>query len=239
LLAPIHTCNVTSNKVNEIFNEIEKFNNWAQAYSDIPQDERGGEWEIDYSNWPIIWTEFENFLRENHYSKWTYEQLDSILYIIARDNDCNSIIELISENSETLEFIAEKGLHFKSNDAKWQIVEILYKLSNKLKAEQLLELYLEQNIEYVSRIAIKTLGRLKSNLTEKYCEKAWEWNENDPMSEYQKMMALTVLFEYESQLTLKYIDLAKEDGREYLVKQALNIEKEIKAGNTIYSKLGD
>jgi hypothetical protein len=225
--------------VNRIFNEIEKFKKWAEAYSDIPQDERGGEWEIDYPNWSIIWTEFECFLNENHYSKWTDEQLGSILYIIARDNECNSVIELISENSETLEFIAEKGLDSDNNDTKWQIVEIMYKLDNKSKAEQLLELYLKQNIEYVSRMAIKTLGRLKSPLTEKYCEQAWKWNQNDPISEYQRMMALTVLFEFGSRLTPKYIDLAKEDGREYLVKQVINIEKEIKAGNTIYSKLGD
>ena len=219
--------------MTKIFAEIEKFKKWAEAYSDIPQDERGGEWECDYSDWPIIWTEFETFLNDSHYSNWTDEEINNVLYIIARDNECNSIIELLSEKPKTLEFIAKEGLNFDSHDTKWQIVEMLYKLENKSDAEQLVEKYLKQDIEYVSRMAIKTLGRLKSNLTEKYCEKAWEWNKNDPMSEYQRMMALTVLFEFGSPLTSKYIKLAKEDGREYLVRQAINIENEIKAGNTV------
>ncbi|WP_338791885.1 hypothetical protein [Bernardetia sp. MNP-M8] len=221
--------------MRKIFNEIEKFKKWADAYSDIPQDERGGEWECDYSDWTIIWTEFETFLNDSHYSNWTDEDINNILYIIARDNECNSIVELISEQPATFEFIAKKGLGFNSNDAKWQIVELLYKLDDQIKAESLTEKYLLQNIEYVSRMAIKTLGKLKSRLTEEYCEKAWDWKKSDPMSEYQRMMALTVLFEFGSDLTMKYIDLAKEDGREYLVSQAINIENEIKAGNNVYN----
>ena len=219
--------------MTNIFTEIEKFKKWAEAYSDIHQDERGGEWECDYSDWPIIWTEFEAFLNDSHYKNWTDKEINNLLYIIARDNECNSIIELLSEKPKTLEFIAKEGLNFSSHDTKWQIVEMLYKLDNKSEAEQLLEQYIKQNIEYVSRMAIKSLGLLKSSLTEKYCEQAWNWNQDDPMSEYQRMMALTVLFEYESPLTPKYIDLAKEDGREFLVRQAINIENEIKAGNTV------
>ncbi|WP_200976558.1 hypothetical protein [Echinicola sp. 20G] len=219
--------------MEKVFKEIEKFKKWAEAYSEVPQDERGGEWECDYSDWPIIWKEFEDFFNECHYSKWTDKELANILYIIARDNECNSIIELISEKPETLEFIANKGLDFNSPDAKWQIVEMLHNLQSQHNAEQLIIKYLKQEIEYVSRMGIKTLGRLKSSLTEKYCEKAWQWNKNDPMSEYQRIMALNVLFEYGSPLTSKYITLAKEDGREYLVSQAINIENKIKAGNTI------
>ena len=82
-------------------------------------------------------------------------------------------------------------------------------------------------------MAIKSSGLLKSSLTEKYCEQAWNWNQDDLMSEYQRMMVLNVLFEYESPLTPKYIDLVKEDGRGFLVRQAINIENEIKAGNNV------
>ncbi|WP_186755665.1 hypothetical protein [Echinicola salinicaeni] len=217
--------------MNKLFDEIEKFKKWAEDYSDISQDERGGEWECDYSDWPIIWTEFEAFLNDSHYSNWADEEINHILYIIARDNECNSIIEIITEKPETFEFIAEKGLFFNSPNTKWQIAEVLYKLDNKSKAEQLLELYLQQNIEYVSRMAIKSLGLLNSSLTEKYCEQAWNWNQDDPKSEYQRMMALTVLYEFGSPLISQYIKLAKEDGREYLVRQAINIENEMKTNN--------
>lgn len=217
----------------KFFDEIEKFKKWAESYSETPQDERSGEWECDYPSWTIILTEFETFFNNNHYSNWTDTEIDDILYIIARDNECNSIIELISEHPETFDFIAKKGLEFYSHDTKWQIVELLYKLDDPKKAELLIEKYISQNIEYVSRMAIKTLGRLNSQLTEKYCEKAWNWEKSDPMSQYQRMMALTVLFEFGSDLTIKYINLAKEDGREYLVNQAIKIENEIKAGNNV------
>ena len=219
--------------MNRVFIEIEKFRKWAEAYSHIAQDERGGEWETDYPDWPIIWSEFELFLKENHFSTWSEEQQDNVLYIIARDNECNSVIELIAEHPETLEFIAEKGLNFNSNDTKWQIAEMLHKLPNKARAEQLLEHYLKQHIEYVSRMAIQSLGRLKSGLTEKYCQQAWGWNQDDPMSQYQRIMALTVLFEYKSPLLEKYIALAKEDGRKYLVNQAVTIEAEMKADKAL------
>ena len=143
--------------MDKLLKEIEQFERWADEYSDIPQDERGGEWECDYSNWSAIWSEFERFLSDNNVLKISDYQFEKILYIIARDNENQSIIEMIAENAELLMTIAEKGLTFKSIDSKWQIVDKLNRLTDMALAKMLLVKYIKQENEYVTRMAIKTL----------------------------------------------------------------------------------
>jgi HEAT repeat protein len=82
----------------------------------------------------------------------------------------------------------------------------------------------EDHNEYVSRMALQALGRIGSKRTEGLCERAWATNH-----EYQRIMALWVLKEIGSPKLSSYLALAKEDGRKYVVSNAVEIGNELTA----------
>ena len=214
--------------VHELFEEIDRFKFWANHAFEVLKIEQHNGWEMDYSNWPSIWTAFEDFLTVKPSGEWSREELTSILFIIGRDNDCESIIEMVASHPKAHEYIAEEGLNYNDDRTQWQIAASLSQLkSNPHLAIQLSIKYFQKENEYVSRMALQSLGKLQSDLTEYFCEQSWErWND-----EHNHIMVLTVLYEYRSPLILKYLDKAKADGRTYLLKNVQTIEEKIRRGS--------
>ncbi|MEM7017818.1 MAG: hypothetical protein AAF512_10840, partial [Pseudomonadota bacterium] len=109
-------------------------------------------------------------------------------------------------------------------DAKWQFAAYLVysKLETDTLEKALLELF-ENSDEYTSRRALGSLGVLKSTHAEAACEKAWNTGH-----QYQRMMALSVLYEIGSEGLPGYLKLAEEDGRKYIVQRANGIKNTLK-----------
>lgn len=72
--------------------------------------------------------------------------------------------------------------------------------------------------EYVSRRALIALGKLKSERTEQLAERAWQTGH-----EYQRIAALWALKDVGSSKLGDYLLQAEEDGREYVVRNAIEI----------------
>lgn len=209
-----------------LFIEIDMFDNWAQSHFSIPQDDIGGEWECNYNKWSNIYKAFKNFLIQAVPLDWTEEEKERLLYIIARDNESGYLSSLLNESS--LIILTKYAMNQGSKDAKWQLAVQLHKLSDRSLAINLLDDFVNDKDEYVNRRALMELAKLKSEKVETYAELFWNRNIYGDMDVYQRMAVLFSLKEIDSKELKKYIQLAKEDGRKYLVENAIKIEAELK-----------
>lgn len=202
--------------------EIVKFKQWSETYSDIPESKRLGEWEIEYEEWGIIEELFREFLKTEDYTSWSIEDIKNVLYLIARDNEMEEFIDnIIEEQPNSLELLAKNSFEFGERDAKWQIASNLGKNLNIENQKKYLEKYLEDEDEYVRRIALLEIGKLNHPRIEDFCLRAW--NEN---YEYQRIAVLHTLKNSNSSQLENYFKLAKEDGRKYLIMNMNKLKEE-------------
>lgn len=159
-----------------LFDEIARFKKWAGQYpqASVAEDDRGREWECDYTAWTAIWSSFSDFINNTDPGRWSKEQIEALLYIIARDNDTESLAGIAATNPKTLISLATKAVTDGPPDAKWQLAVQLETLPDKQLAEKLLEQFVQDKEEYVSRRALMCLAAIHSTQTEHYCKLAWE-----------------------------------------------------------------
>ena len=207
-----------------LFIEIDKFDQWAQSQYSIPQGDLGGEWECNYGHWVNVYAAFEKFLRVTDPSQWSDHEKERILYIIARDNETVHLVSILPELA--LIVLAKYAFKHGHRDDKWQLATQLHKLSDQQLAATHLEALVNDEDEYVSRRALMELGKVQSAKVEYYAELFWNRNKYGDMDEYQKIAVLCALKETNSKKLDKYIRLAKQDGRRYLVENAIKIESE-------------
>ena len=206
---------------DKIFIEIDKFDLWAQSHFGVPQKDLRGEWECNYDYWDDIYKSFEIFIRASDPGKLTSIQKDRLLYIIARDNESEYLSNILE--SDFLIILAEHSLYNGSTDDKWQLATQLYKLTNKTKALNLLEKFVNDEDEYVSRRSLIELAKLQSDKVEFYVKKFWFKEKYADMEEYQKIAALHSLKIINSNLLDHYIELAMHSGQKYLIDNANQI----------------
>ena len=199
--------------------QADQFRVWAQtAYP----GQRFGEWECDYQNWGEIYSAFSLFLRECPFSDWSEEAIETVLYLVARDNESGILTSEIAEEPHRLLFIAQKGANSAERDAKVSLVMEFTNLPvNLQKTEPILLQWAEDADEYVRRSALGELGRQKSPAVERLVEQAW--NRLDPMQEYQRMTALYALYNSGSPLLETYLREAEAGGRPFLAAYAAKI----------------
>ncbi|MDQ2751920.1 MAG: hypothetical protein M3R72_02745 [Bacteroidota bacterium] len=207
-----------------LFIEIDKFDHWAQSQYRTPQDDMVGEWECDYENWKNIYAAFEEFLNKKNSNQWNNKEKERLLYIIARDNEMEILANTLSE--QDLAILAKYSIKNGHINDKWQLAVNIYKITNKQLAENILEAFVNDECEYVSRRALMELAKINSIKVEYYAELFWNRNKYNDMNEYQKIVVLFSLKEIYSKQLDKYIQLAKEDGRQFLVEYAIKMEHE-------------
>ena len=197
--------------------EIEKFRSWA---SDYPQDTRSGEWECDYEEWSSLNAAFLSFVENKVPSELTKTEVADLVYVIARDNEIEDLIEAVALNEELFKLLLSYVLHSTEADAKWQFAVALGQntLNHAIAEDALLKLVNDAD-EYTSRMALQSLGKIGSAHAENLCVKAWDSNR-----EYQRIMALWVLKEIDSKELTKYLELALVDDRKYVVQNANEIK---------------
>lgn len=194
--------------------EESRFRRWA---SDHPPEKRSGEWECDYSDWPSIYAAVTDVLsREDALAHLGESGIESILYLLARDNECEIIAGILAERPEILTAFARVALQTGESDAKWQIAHRLSKAQAPPEdVEALLTELAEDSDEYVRRRALLALGDIKSPRTAALAQTAWNSGH-----EYQRIAALWALKACGSPLLPAFVAAAMEDGRQYLVQHA-------------------
>jgi hypothetical protein len=198
--------------------EVQKFKAWADS---CPIQERLGEWECDYSDWETLHEAALSFLASSSPPDWNSAIVNDLLYAIARDNECESLVHEIAKNADTLILLSGFAVSSSETDAKWQLAARLGALSDRIQqAEALLLEFINDEDEYVSRRALLALGMLKSSQAEVLAERAWNTGH-----EYQRIAALWVLKEIASNKLTAYIKKAMEDGRQYVVENARKVQQ--------------
>jgi hypothetical protein len=207
--------------VHPLFIEIDKFEEWAMAMISEPT-RISAEWETDYPDWAVIEGHFRDFIRTVPSSRWNSEELSQLEYILARDNECERLVECLTDDA--LIALSEFALVHGEQDSKWQLADALPKISNKGKAIDLIERFVNDTEEYVNRRALMALAKVDPQKAEHYCEAHWSRDLYGYDNEHQRMAVLATLKEIASPLLEEYLKLAKEDGRPYLVNLAVELE---------------
>lgn len=187
---------------------------WAEA-----ADRGSPEWETNYEAWPELARAYIDVLDLCSPNDWDQELVDLLLYALARDNEAEVLRDELVLRPDHLLALARAATPGGEADAKWQIADALGRAAaSDADVEPLLEGFLQDPDEYVSRRALTALARRGSSQFDDRAVRAWNTDH-----EYQRMAALDALATRNSPLLGRYLDLAEADGREYLVGLAKSI----------------
>ncbi len=212
----------------ELLQAVRSFRAWqAERFPGRGTYDIGGEWETWYDGWTEIGTAFGKVLREMNAEEADVFLLDEMVYIIARDNECETLMEELAEYPEWFGRLCRHSLHGEEQDAKWQFAAYLPECGCGGEVKDLILAFAEDSYEYVCRRALLAMPRIRPDKVEYYAEQFWNRNLYAPaMQEYQRIAALNALNEIKSPLLKGYLRKAGEDGREYLSQCAKKIEEE-------------
>lgn len=200
-----------------IRSEVAKFRAWAQQY---PAEDRYGEWECGYQAWTELHHAFIDCLETVSAADLCVDVVDDLIYAIARDNEISYLSSQLGQRPLLLSELLPYILSCEEPDTRWQTAKQLGKhVLPFATAESALLQLVEDQDEYVRRIALQALGFIGSPHAERLCRQAWESGH-----EYQRIMALWVLLTIESRQLGHYLALAREDGSKYLCINAAQIE---------------
>jgi hypothetical protein len=194
---------------------VDNFRTWADAC--FPA-ERHGEWEMEYDHWEDLYQAATAVLRCET-DTWDSETKDLLLFVIARDNENELIAGQLTERQCLL--LGEASVHSEHHDAKWQLAVRLGKFPPLMIPEPILLAFADDADEYVRRRALMVLADAGSPSSVPLALNAWESGE-----EYQRMACLHVLQRLDSPRLSAYLDLAEQDGRQYLVGVAQRIRQQ-------------
>jgi HEAT repeat protein len=195
------------------FTEVEKLREWIES---VPMEKRTSEWETLYEDWPRLTKAFCDFLDFNTHKDLDERATELILYALDKDDEDEAIMWELKQRPFYLLKLADAGLQLGGRNARWQLAAALADMpKNNQRAEDLLELYFNDDDEYVRRRALLALGHRGSSKAESFAYKAWDSGE-----EYARIAALEVLDSIGSPTLQTYLALAKGDGRKHLVARA-------------------
>jgi hypothetical protein len=197
--------------------EIKKFRAWAKKY---PVYKRTGEWECDYPKWVTIYAAFDDWLNSKDNSL-DAEEIDDILYLIARDNECENIIKKIAKHQELTLQLANLSVNTLHSDAKWQLAKAIGAFNSDGIDQLLFNISLDRS-NYVQRICMMESAKRKSNYTKGMIE--WSWSTSE---EYQQISAIWSLYWIGDTELTQYLKKAKESNVKYLVENAQEIENKL------------
>src|SRR5215207_6859960 len=115
--------------MRDLNTEVERFRHWAST-----QPKAAGEWETAYDDWPSLLAAAEQTLSQ---SALTSDQVDLLLYCLARDNECQVVREILESYPLNGCRLAEEALDYPDPQARWQAADFLGS-QNGEQASQLL-----------------------------------------------------------------------------------------------------
>ncbi|MDO3410922.1 hypothetical protein QWJ34_14215 [Saccharibacillus sp. CPCC 101409] len=181
---------------------------------------RIGEWETDYPEWDSIDALLEQLVRSTDFTRWSWRTVNNILYLVARDNECERLIDTLTGNPEAFICLAREGLRYPDDDARWQFAHHLSDIAGEYpEAEPIMLDYCTDTSEYVKRRALLALGYVKSVHAEAKAIEAWHSN-----LEYQKMAALETLYQVRSPQLDAYLEFGLNDKFKYVRENAERIK---------------
>lgn len=198
----------------DLLEEIAKFRKWG---AQLPAAERVGLGD-EYPGWGAVYTTFAGFINRTEPGRWDDPTILDLLYIIARDHEAEYLVSLLLKTQPGGLFrLAEAAVGSGESDARWQLAAYLCETGeDRPRAEAILLAFVNNEDEYVSRRALLALAHLGSSHVSSLCARAWATGH-----EYQRIAALHAIQAASPQELPKYLELAKADGREHVVQNAM------------------
>lgn len=218
------------NKYSLMLNkEVRIYKKWVyKHYSEMTEDTDNGEYlapSFDRMRESAI-----SFVKNVELKDITEKDLDSILYCVARDNECECLADLISSQKEWFKYLIERCIDSIYTTAKWQLVKRLSVYKDDSSITDWIFKYINVDDEYTQRMSLSVLSEIDHRKAEQYAIKFWErdkYKGDAYCEEYQKIMALNVLYKIKSDKLSKYIEAARQLDFVYLKENADEIEREL------------
>lgn len=210
----------------ELYKEIKIFIKWADKfYPKWSEENDNGEWEDGTdSNFLKMRKAAINVIKCFKCSDSDEKLIDALLFTIARDNECEIIINELVNYKDWYELLAKKSLGSKYINSEWQFAKKIGDCNDC--DQQLIFEFIESDNEYTSRMALSSLAKLNPEYAEEYAIKFWNRNKYPYGSyedEYQKIMVLSVLEQIKSSKLEKYLEEALKSNYKFLVMNAEEI----------------
>ncbi len=198
-----------------------------ESFPEITEDNDNGEWvfggEFDHMRAACL-----GVLENVPCAQAGDAVIDDMLYAIARDNECSSLMPDTLRRPEWFARLCQASLGTNYTNAKWQFAEHLHAYDGERSVRELIFRFLETGDEYTERLALQSLAELYPERVEAYAAEFWSRRKYGA-DEYQKIMVLHVLNRVKSPLLERYLLEAEEMGYEYLRHYA----REIRDGNSL------
>jgi len=86
--------------------------------------------------------------------EWNADVYELILYTLARDNECENVIQALTEYPSVLKSLSYKALMSEDYEARWQVAYALGEIPDTdNNIDELLRMFLQDKHEYVRRRA--------------------------------------------------------------------------------------
>ena len=209
----------------QLSTEATLFRNWARDY--IGAHGAHGEWECDYPEWNRVYEVFDEYLRAVDVARASTLVIGDLLYLLARDNECENIARKIAELQppDRLLFLAEQSSALGEANARWQLAVQLGALSlsgaEHARIECILLAFMRDEDEYVRRRSLQALASQRSAAVESLALAAW--NEIHDSQQWTRMNVLEVLRQVSSTRLPELLKEAASDPGPYLATFARNL----------------
>lgn len=149
-----------------------------------------------------------------------------MIYLIARDNEARALYSKPPPIQNGSSVSAAILLSPNENEAKWQFAAYLPECPCGQEVKNMILDFANDPNEYVNRRALLAMPALRPDCVEQFAPLFWERNCYSPeLQQYQRIVVLTSLNAIHSSLLPQYLELSKQDGRNYLLEHAERIGK--------------
>ena len=142
--------------------EVTKFRQWAvlRQSPDFQPDQysHGAEWECDYPDFQQLYAAVADFLATAAHRSLTHAELELLLYVLARDNEDERVLETLEQFPSIAQQVAEAAVSFSDVDARWQAAV----LAGRIGSAAVVRRFLDDEAEYVRRRAGFALQEIES-----------------------------------------------------------------------------
>jgi len=219
-----------------LLKQAEKFRQWQETtYPGKTAEGIGGEWEVDYPAWDDVFDAFCHVLTDSEVGQAEEQLLAEMLYLIARDNEGEGLIQRTAQHPAWFEALCRCAVRSSEPEAKWQFAAYLPECPCSQEVKDLILDFAKDSHEYVNRRALLAMPALCPGCVEQFAPLFWERNCYPPeLQEYQRIAVLVSLDAIHSNLLPRYLEQAKQDGRNYLLKHAERIERGLIMNKKLY-----
>ena len=206
---------MTKSVRDRLLEQAKKFHKWQETtYPGITTAEIGGEWEVDYPDWNDAYYAFCHVLNKMDTETADDILLNEMLYLIARDNEGESLIYETTLHANWFESLCRFAVTSNENEAKWQFAAYLPECECSQEVKDFILDFANDPHEYVSRRALMAMPGLRPDCVEKFATLFWKRDcYTAELQQYQRIAVLFSLDSLHSSLLPQYLEWAKKDGR--------------------------